>query len=127
MQKKYIYLKSNFFKIFFFSFLLTILSVFYEHYGWVINKSPETIEIGLFSTVEENSVLCGGLPLPYAFEWHDVVDGIKGQPLFFSLQPIIYKSIFIIDIILWMLISTLFFSWLKEFKSKEISKKEDKK
>jgi len=125
MKKKYIFFKSNFFKIFFFSLFLTIISIFYEHYGWVKYKVPESIQIGLFSTESEGSINCGGLPLPYAFDWKQVALGCKGHVL--SLEVIIYKSIFIIDVILWMLILTLLFSWLKEFKSKEISKKEDKK
>jgi len=123
MKSRYIFFKANFFKIFFFSLFLTIISISYEHYGWVINKSPETIEIGLFSTIEDNSVLCGGLPLPYAFEWHDVTDRIKGQPLL-SLDVIIYKSIFFIDVVLWMLIITFLFSWIKDFKNKELLQKE---
>lgn len=125
MEKKYIYLKKNFFKIFFFSLFLTVISIFYEHYGWAIPKIPESIQIGLFSTKEEGSINCGGLPLPYAFDWGQVVLGSKGNVL--SLEVIIYKSIFIIDIILWMIILTLLFSWLKELKSNKISKKEDKK
>lgn len=125
MQKKYIYLKSNFFKIFFFSLFLTIISIFYEHYGWAIPKVPESIQIGLFSTKEDRSINCGGLPLPYAFDWKQVVGMNEGDVL--SLEVIIYKSIFIIDIILWMIILTFLFSWLKELKSKKILKKENEK
>jgi len=125
MIRIYGYFKENFFKIFFFSLFLTIVSIFYEHYGWAKYKVPESIQIGLFSTESEGSINCGGLPLPYAFDWKQVVGMNTGHVL--SLEVIIYKSIFIIDVILWMLILTLLFSWLKEFKSKEISKKEDKK
>ena len=122
MKKKYIYLKLNFFKIFFFSLFLTIISIFYEHYGWAMPKVPEMIQVGLFSTQEEGSINCGGLPIPYAFDWKQVVLGGQGNVL--SLEMIFYKSIFIIDIFLWMIILTFLFSWIKEFKNKEISKNE---
>ena len=126
MRSRYIFFKANFFKIFFFSLFLTIISILYEHYGWAIPKVPQTIQIGLFSTKEEGSINCGGLPLPYAFDWQQVVLRMnEGSVL--SLEVIIYKSIFFIDIFLWMIILTFLFSWLKEFKSKKISKKENKK
>ena len=116
MRSRYIFFKANFFKIFFFSLFLTIISILYEHYGWAIPKVPEMIQIGLFSTKEEGSINCGGLPLPYAFDWQQVVLRMnEGSVL--SLEVIIYKSIFFIDIFLWMIILTFLFYWLKEFKS----------
>ena len=116
MRSRYIFFKANFFKIFFFSLFLTIISILYEHYGWAIPKVPEMIQIRLFSTKEEGSINCGGLPLPYAFDWQQVVLRMnEGSVL--SLEVIIYKSIFFIDIFLWMIILTFLFYWLKEFKS----------
>ena len=125
MKSRYIFFKENFFKIFFFSLFLTIISSLYDHYGWAVTKGLDMIEIGLFSTKEEGSIHCGGLPLPYVFDWQQVVGMNEGHLI--DVDTIFYQSIFYIDIVLWMIILTLLFSWLKERKSKEISKKEDKK
>jgi len=128
MKKLYIYLKSNFFKIFFFSFFFTVISFFYEHYGWAMkDKIYEELTLSFFSIKEEGSILCGGLPLPYAFETSPIINGFSREELSYAWGINFYWNIFIIDVILWMFILTLLFSWLKEFKSKKISKKEDKK
>lgn len=117
MKSRYIFFKENFFKIFFFSLFLTIISSLYDHYGWAVTKGLDMIEIGLFSTKEEGSIHCGGLPLPYVFDWQQVVGMNEGHLI--DVDTIFYQSIFYIDVVLWMLIITFLFSWIKELKSNE--------
>ena len=103
MKDIFNYFKLKFISITLFSFLVTLLTILYEHYGWLV-YNKQGVSISLFSTKEEGSVICAGLPFPYIFDF-------SGTPwIDFLNYSEFYWNIFLLDTLFWIIIFTWFFN-----------------
>ena len=103
-------LKKNWLKYFILAFLFTCISYLYQRYGWAYSacSSDCTYEWSLFSDNVQYPIQVAGLPIPYAFnnETNSLMDIISDVQFSWS--------IFLFDVLLWILIFTVLMYWRKK-------------